>query len=82
MIVFSEIDCGQPDTISGAQYSGDDTYKGPTVYGSSFNVTCKDLYTLDGKSGAGDHVVRCLNDSNWDYGDIACTGKSKVWKKF
>ncbi|XP_013380053.1 sushi, von Willebrand factor type A, EGF and pentraxin domain-containing protein 1-like [Lingula anatina] len=63
------IDCGQPDTITGANIT-----VVSTLYPSSFTVTCKDLYSLAGNSSKYDNIVRCTADGYWDYGDLRCEG--------
>ncbi|XP_013405828.1 uncharacterized protein LOC106170487 [Lingula anatina] len=63
------IDCGQPDTITGANIT-----VVSTLYPSSFTVTCKDLYSLAGNSSEYDNIVRCTADGYWDYGDLRCEG--------
>ncbi|XP_013402106.1 sushi, von Willebrand factor type A, EGF and pentraxin domain-containing protein 1-like, partial [Lingula anatina] len=63
------IDCGDPGVISGSNYT-----VGGTNFGDSFTFVCSRLNTLQGQSTMGDHVVRCRNNSRWDFGDLACKG--------
>ncbi|CAH1794302.1 unnamed protein product [Owenia fusiformis] len=64
------VSCGRPDRIPGSE-----PYAYPnTLYGSSFTVTCKQLYTLRGNSSLGDNRVHCTQHGSWDYGTLRCKG--------
>ncbi|KAK3579233.1 hypothetical protein CHS0354_033303 [Potamilus streckersoni] len=66
------IDCGKPEQVAGSNFAVPQL----TTFGSSFSFVCGNLYTRQGSSSAGDSIVRCGNDSYWDFGSLQCVGVS------
>nr|XP_022325864.1 uncharacterized protein LOC111125916 isoform X1 [Crassostrea virginica] len=65
-----KVDCGMPQTVKGANrymYSC-------TLYGCTFEFTCRSVYTRAGNSSLGGSVVTCGADGRWDFGNLHCTG--------
>ncbi|XP_076035426.1 sushi, von Willebrand factor type A, EGF and pentraxin domain-containing protein uif [Oratosquilla oratoria] len=64
------IDCGQPATTPGATYG----FIKDTRHQSSFYFGCEETFSFAGQTSKNDNLVRCLNDGNWDFGDLRCEG--------
>ena len=59
-----------PQTVKGANrfmYSC-------TLYGCTFEFTCRSVYSRAGNSSLGGSVVTCGADGRWDFGNLHCTG--------
>lgn len=71
---ITEINCGSPGTIPGANFLTPSN----TRYGSKFTFSCSNLYTVNGKSinGVTATEVSCGDDGFWDLGSLQCVGKS------
>lgn len=73
-LLFTDIDCGEPEVISGAE-----DYRmqlnNSTIYGQTFEVQCLPLFTVDGQSSLGNTTVTCLNSSIWGFNTLRCLGK-------
>uniref|UniRef100_A0A5S6QUS0 Fibropellin-1 n=1 Tax=Trichuris muris TaxID=70415 RepID=A0A5S6QUS0_TRIMR len=67
------IDCGEPEFYPGSVYKNFDESQS-FRYGSNFLFTCRKPFFVAGSSNAGDHIIRCLADGSWDFGDIRCDG--------
>ncbi|KFD52311.1 hypothetical protein M513_06874, partial [Trichuris suis] len=67
------IDCGEPEFYPGSIYKNFDETQS-FRYGSNFLFTCRKPFFVAGSSNAGDHIIRCLADGSWDFGDIRCDG--------
>ncbi|CAB3409318.1 unnamed protein product [Caenorhabditis bovis] len=65
------IECPTPPVMPGAVYVGDVNDR---KMGSTLEFTCRQPYTVVGKSTSGDQTIRCMPDSSWDLGDLRCEG--------
>ncbi|XP_062603015.1 uncharacterized protein LOC134264744 [Saccostrea cucullata] len=64
-----KVNCGTPQSVKGANpylYSC-------TLYGCTFEFTCRSVYTRAGNSSQGGSVISCAADGRWDFGDLHCT---------
>lgn len=69
--LLTDVNCGTPPTVKGANpylYSC-------TLYGCTFEFTCRSVYTRAGNTSQGGTVVSCGADGRWDFGDLHCTSK-------
>ncbi|XP_061169998.1 sushi, von Willebrand factor type A, EGF and pentraxin domain-containing protein 1-like [Saccostrea echinata] len=64
-----KVNCGTPQSVKGSNpylYSC-------SLYGCTFEFTCRSVYTRAGNSSQGGSVVTCAKDGRWDFGDLHCT---------
>ncbi|XP_042883171.1 sushi, von Willebrand factor type A, EGF and pentraxin domain-containing protein 1-like isoform X2 [Penaeus japonicus] len=64
------VSCGLPAETPGATYG---FYK-DTLFETNFFFGCEETFSLAGQTSRFDNAVRCLADSNWDFGDLRCEG--------
>ncbi|KRX15830.1 Fibropellin-1 [Trichinella nelsoni] len=67
------VDCGEPEFLPASIYKNFDEVQS-FKFGSNFLFTCRKPFFVSGSSNAGDHIVRCLADGSWDFGDLHCDG--------
>ncbi|XP_063614589.1 sushi, von Willebrand factor type A, EGF and pentraxin domain-containing protein 1-like isoform X2 [Penaeus indicus] len=64
------VSCGLPAETPGATYG----FFKDTLYETNFFFGCEETFSLAGQTSRFDNAVRCLSDSNWDFGDLRCEG--------